>query len=736
MKARMYGFREGKIPPVTFIKSPIKLTISLLVSNRIDTIRKCLNSIKPLLEQLNSELIVVDTVGEENSDGSLTVAREYTDQIVRFHWCNDFSAARNAGLKLARGEWFLYLDDDEWFEDVTPIIEFLKRDDGSYNSCLYDQRNYDDRTGSTYSDGMVCRMARRNAHVIFKNKMHEYLEHFAPVKQLDCFVHHYGYVYDSNAEYIAHSKRNIPPLLEMLDENPRDIRNILQLCQEYIAIREHQKARELCERALEFGLESTTAYMGQIVVNYIKMLYQLNEIGTMLDAVEIFLNHPHVTELSKAMICLILQSMDSPLVTEEKYLAYADAYFTNVDILDRNPDKLLDQLVMSLKAGISDDQRIYMLHRAMQLCKSLVRWDKAMSYIHRYCLNGEKADIFLSACMAPAVETALASGKLNMLCKELHPSLQRSSKILSDFLRISEESLSKYKMSDADKIWDGIRVLSQLPLNHPRITMQKLLLAERENRMQELPALVKEYIALENGSTPTDALLTFCYRNKVSPKPLVGKLFIEAWEATGILLLQKFPRSEREALVTFLQQFWTPDSPEILFLKANIQFDSLMDLIKGSPEAAAFDAAFAQYVKTNAAYYRLLSPSDYFSAERCRYLGRSARAAYFLTQALKYKQEGRPEMEVRSIRQALSFQESLEELARYMAKNIEAQRTQVPLSPMDEMRLLSRNVKNNILLLLQSQEWAQAKTLLDGLTSITPDDPELKFLYTKLPDKV
>ena len=80
------------------------LTISLLVSNRKDTIRKCMESIRPLLEQVPSELIVVDTVGEENSDGSLAIAREYTDKVVYFEWCDDFSAARNAGLKEASGE--------------------------------------------------------------------------------------------------------------------------------------------------------------------------------------------------------------------------------------------------------------------------------------------------------------------------------------------------------------------------------------------------------------------------------------------------------------------------------------------------------------------------------------------------------------------------------------------------------------------------------------------------------
>ena len=95
---------KSKIAPVQtpdFIKSPIQLSISLLVSNRIQTIRKCMDSLKIILDAIPSELIAVDTVGEENSDGSLAVVREYTDKIVHFDWTGDFSAARNAGLELA-----------------------------------------------------------------------------------------------------------------------------------------------------------------------------------------------------------------------------------------------------------------------------------------------------------------------------------------------------------------------------------------------------------------------------------------------------------------------------------------------------------------------------------------------------------------------------------------------------------------------------------------------------------
>ena len=115
-------------------KEKLKLTISLLVSNSIDTIEKCMNSLVPLLKQVPSELIIVDTGG---TDGSIEIARKYADKVVPFTWCNDFAKARNAGLKEAQGEWFLFLDDDEWFEDVDSIIAFLNTNEYlNYNSAL------------------------------------------------------------------------------------------------------------------------------------------------------------------------------------------------------------------------------------------------------------------------------------------------------------------------------------------------------------------------------------------------------------------------------------------------------------------------------------------------------------------------------------------------------------------------------------------------------------------------
>ena len=102
-------------------ESNILLSISLLVSGRKET-KKCLDSLRPLLDQIPSELILTDTGCDAETRALL---EQYTDHILEFEWCKDFSKARNVGLKAARGEWFLYLDDDEWFEDTTEIVDFF-----------------------------------------------------------------------------------------------------------------------------------------------------------------------------------------------------------------------------------------------------------------------------------------------------------------------------------------------------------------------------------------------------------------------------------------------------------------------------------------------------------------------------------------------------------------------------------------------------------------------------------
>lgn len=224
--------KAERIPDMN--KEHILLSISMLISGR-DEMEKSLNSLLYFKNAFPTEIILVDTGCNEKQRA---LAEQYADKIINFTWCNDFGAARNAGLKKAQGEWFMYLDDDEWFENPQEIISFFTTGEyRKYNSASYIVRNYMDPYGNNYVDSYPSRMVKLNSTIHFVGKIHEYLDPFLePRKEFNNFVHHYGYVYKNEQERIKHAWRNIQPLLEIRKEYPGDPRWIMQLDQEYFCI--------------------------------------------------------------------------------------------------------------------------------------------------------------------------------------------------------------------------------------------------------------------------------------------------------------------------------------------------------------------------------------------------------------------------------------------------------------------------------------------------------------------
>ena len=88
-----------------------KITVSacVIMRNNQEDIGRCLTSLRNA-----DEIIVVDTGSE---DSSLEIARQHTDKIFTFKWNDDFSAARNYALQQAKGDWIIFLDSDESFDE-------------------------------------------------------------------------------------------------------------------------------------------------------------------------------------------------------------------------------------------------------------------------------------------------------------------------------------------------------------------------------------------------------------------------------------------------------------------------------------------------------------------------------------------------------------------------------------------------------------------------------------------
>ncbi|HYG22023.1 MAG TPA: glycosyltransferase family 29 protein [Verrucomicrobiae bacterium] len=83
-----------------------RLTVCVVTRNEEKFIEQCLKSITPIAHQI----VVVDT---GSTDRTVELAKSLGAEVHHFTWCDDFSAARNAALEHARGDWILMLDADE-----------------------------------------------------------------------------------------------------------------------------------------------------------------------------------------------------------------------------------------------------------------------------------------------------------------------------------------------------------------------------------------------------------------------------------------------------------------------------------------------------------------------------------------------------------------------------------------------------------------------------------------------
>jgi len=83
-----------------------KLSLCMIVRNNETTIRPCLESIRPWVD----EMIVVDT---GSTDSTPQICEELGAKVFHWPWRDSFSAARNESISHATGEWIFWMDSDD-----------------------------------------------------------------------------------------------------------------------------------------------------------------------------------------------------------------------------------------------------------------------------------------------------------------------------------------------------------------------------------------------------------------------------------------------------------------------------------------------------------------------------------------------------------------------------------------------------------------------------------------------
>ena len=370
----------------------VKLTISILISKRPDTVRKCLDSVKPLLEAVDSELILTDTgCGEEVR----RIIEEYTDHILDFEWCKDFSKARNLGLKEAKGEWFLFLDDDEWFEDVSELITFFNSGEyKNYGMAVYYQRNYMDLQGVDYEDLAVGRTIKLEKDIRFEYAIHECFNRVpGATKVLNAFVHHYGYVYSSQQERMAHSERNVSLLLKEHAKDPYNLKHIIQLVQEYNAMERYEESLEMSLRGIEYEKKHQITQdfcRNSLYVNVIRYYFEKQEYERLVERATEYLEKEKLDELAKAVIYQYLVAAYYEIKEYEKSLEAGREYWKRYEAQLADAQIYIRYITNITARAFRPGNINIMISVMVRSCLAMQDYEEALLWLKKLNLKEEK----------------------------------------------------------------------------------------------------------------------------------------------------------------------------------------------------------------------------------------------------------------------------------------------------------------------------------------------------------
>ena len=306
------------------------LSIGMIVKNEEKFLPACLEALKPLMEAVPSELIVVDTGSE---DRTVEIAKEYTDKVLFYEWNNDFAAARNFGLDRALGQWFMYLDADEQLVNPEELITFFNSKDkrDKYFSAEINICSFLDKEKKQTSNFSASRIFRMNMGNRFFGAIHEVPMRITPAKIFTkSYFEHYGYLYETEEDKKRKFKRNNDLLEIELEKSPDDIR---LLCL-YATSCPDEKRREVLEHGRELVKgQPDHYYFPEVYWRLTRELCRLGkfeEIPKVAEEYKSLTKEDHVGELEIAYNLTIanyqINQWDETIIAGERYLELYDKY--------------------------------------------------------------------------------------------------------------------------------------------------------------------------------------------------------------------------------------------------------------------------------------------------------------------------------------------------------------------------------------------------------------------------
>jgi tetratricopeptide (TPR) repeat protein len=264
----------------SFCTMTARISLTMIVKNEAAMLDRCLASVRDLVD----EIIVVDT---GSSDHTKDIAGQHGARVFDLPWPDSFAAARNESIRHANGQWLLWLDADEYFDDANrdklrQLLADLSDD------TAYVMRQRSPSHGSATLVGQV-RLFRNHPAIRWDYRVHEQILPSVKraghaVRDTDIFIEHSGYLDPA----LRHKKleRNLRLLHLDMAERPNDPFTLFNLGWAFADLGRCADAIPLLQRSLQHShnADSITPKLYSLLTQCHRRLGQFAEAWTVCQA--------------------------------------------------------------------------------------------------------------------------------------------------------------------------------------------------------------------------------------------------------------------------------------------------------------------------------------------------------------------------------------------------------------------------------------------------------------------
>lgn len=232
----------------------MKISQAMIVKNEEKNIGKALGCVKGVA----FEQIVVDT---GSTDDTVRIAEEAGATVYHFDWINDFAAAKNFAIDKCKGDWIVFLDADEYFEDASNLYEVISKAEEKKEYVIASKLLNLNDEGKVIGTITQPRVFKNHVGIKYEGKIHEHLKNDQPTDIYDAtdelIIYHTGY---SETVYNEKNKDKLykTMLEKAIAENPGDSDLYGYLGDIYAKNKKYAKAEELYFKSIKYMDDKVT----------------------------------------------------------------------------------------------------------------------------------------------------------------------------------------------------------------------------------------------------------------------------------------------------------------------------------------------------------------------------------------------------------------------------------------------------------------------------------------------